>query len=139
MVQVSVAPQEVQANPDGCVPKASDQPNIFVGWVGEKFDSGRSNTDELKPNPRMLAPLVTVNEAAIVPSGLRVKTTKPWLVTGFPLESMVKSPVTESAKAPILSRQRHKTKSNPRRRCIEAPSYRAGKICNCTEARSRPN
>src|SRR5450759_4384603 len=119
MVHVSVAPHWLQKNPDGCRPKASDQPNGLSGWVGEKFDSGRFAVSELKPNPKMLKPLVTVKDAAIDPSGLSVKVTNPWLVTGFPFTSIVKSPVTVSAKAPTLSRQRHNTKNNARKRCMK--------------------
>src|SRR5664279_5215355 len=93
---------------------------MLSGWVGEKFDSGRSDASELKPNPRILAPFVTVKDAAIDPSMLRVKVTDPWLVTGFPLTSMVNWPVTESAKAPTLSKQRHNTKKIARRRCMKS-------------------
>src|SRR5208283_4261788 len=105
MVHVSVGPHWVQRNPDGWVPKSSPQPNGLSGAVGEKFDSGRSAVSELKPNPIMLRPLVTVKDAAIDPSGLRVKVTNPWLLTVPPGE-IVKSPVAESAKAPTLSKQR---------------------------------
>src|ERR1035437_160592 len=119
MVQVSVAPQALQKNPDGWSPKASDQPNALSGWVGEKFDSGRFAVSELKPNPKILAPFVTVNEASIDPSACRVNVTNPWLVTGFPFTSIVNWPVTVSAKAPTLSKQRHNTKNIPRRRCMK--------------------
>src|SRR5664280_2973864 len=124
MVQVSVVPQALQKNPDGWRPKASDQPSGLSGWVGEKFDSGRSGVSELKPNPRILAPFVMVKDAAIDPSMLRVKVTAPWLVTGFPLTSMVNWPVTESAKAPTLNKQRHNTKKIARRRCMKSALLR---------------
>src|ERR1035438_7892004 len=128
MVQVSVVPQWVQRNPDGWEPKASPHPSGLSGWVGEKFDSGRLTAAELKPNPKMLAPFVMVNEASIVPLVSRVNVTDPWLVTGFPLTSMVNWPVTESAKAPTLSRQRHNT-SDPaavgcRTVALDAPAGR---------------
>src|SRR5450759_1362429 len=124
MVQVSVVPQALQKNPDGCRPKLSDQPNGLSGWVGEKLDSGRSTVSELKPNPMIVAPFVMVNEASIVPLLSRVKVTNPWLVTGFPLTSMLNWAVTESAKAPMLSRQRHNTKNIPRHMYTKAPSYK---------------
>src|ERR1019366_1483588 len=119
MVQVSVVPHWLQKNPDGWEPKLSIQPSGLSGWVGEKFDSGRLAVAELKPNPSILAPFVMVKEASIVPFISRVKVTNPWLATGFPLTSIVNWPVTESAKAPTLSRQRHNTKKIPRRRCIK--------------------
>src|ERR1019366_592492 len=93
---------------------------MLAGRVGEKFDSAISTAAELNPNPTIVAPFVMVNEASIVPLVCRVKVTDPWLTTGFPFTSMVKSPVTESAKAPTLSRQRHNTKNIARRWCMKS-------------------
>jgi hypothetical protein len=95
MVQVSVVPHELQKNPDGWEPKKSDQPSGLSGWVGEKFDSGRSIVSELKPNPRILAPFVMVKEASIFPP-TRVKVTDPWLATVPPV------PMVNWAKLRIL-------------------------------------